>query len=95
MSETRITICVDDKPKAEFAATAKDSDPNTAQLLRDFMHDFVGQQQQSDAYDAWFRRQVRSGQAAADSGYLLPAAEVDAQFAAKRAATRRRLGWAR
>ncbi|HET8554379.1 MAG TPA: hypothetical protein VFL78_06095 [Rhodanobacteraceae bacterium] len=42
-------------------------------------------------YEAWFRREVEAGMAEANAGNLIPAAEVEARFAAKREATRRRL----
>lgn len=40
---------------------------------------------------AWFRHQVQIGLDAANAGNLIPAADVEANLAAKRAATRRRL----
>jgi len=55
------------------------------------MRDFVGQQQEVTEHDAWFRRQVKIGLDAANAGNLVPAEEVEAKFAARRAATRRRL----
>lgn len=42
-------------------------------------------------HDAWFRREVEAGIAEANAGHLISAAEVEARFAAKRDATRRRL----
>lgn len=42
-------------------------------------------------YDAWFRREVQKGLDSANAGNLIPAADVEARFAAKREATRRRL----
>lgn len=92
MSESTFTFRVDESLKSEFAAAAKNRDRNAAQLLRDFMREFVQQQQQeAAAHDAWFRRQVQIGLDSANGGKLIPAAEVEAKFAAKRAATRRRL----
>jgi hypothetical protein len=59
--------------------------------LRDFMRDFVRQQQEAAEHDAWFRRQVQIGLDSANAGNLIPSGEVEAKFAAKRAATRSRL----
>lgn len=87
---TTFTFRVDAALKAAFSAAAKSRDRNAAQLLRDFMRDFVRQQQDAD-HDAWFRRQVQAGLNSAQAGRLIPAAEVEAQFSARRAATRRRL----
>ncbi|KAA0911525.1 CopG family ribbon-helix-helix protein [Pusillimonas sp. ANT_WB101] len=85
------TFRVEEDLKSEFAAAAKSRDRTGAQLLRDFMRDYVQQQQDASEHDAWFRRQVQMGIDSANAGNLIPAADVDAKFAAKRAATRRRL----
>jgi len=91
MSEATFTFRVNESLKSEFSSAAKNLDRNAAQLLRDFMRDFVRQQQEAADQDAWFRRQVQAGLDSANTGNLIPAAEVEATFAAKRAATRRRL----
>jgi predicted transcriptional regulator len=91
MSDATFTFRVDEALKAEFSTAAKARDRSGAQLLRDFMREFVQQQQDAAAHDAWFRRQVQSGVESATAGHLIPAAEVEARFAAKRAVTRRRL----
>ncbi len=92
MSEATFTFRVDESLKEQFTTAAKGRDRTGAQLLRDFMREFVRQQQEAAEHDAWFRRQVQGGLDSANSGDLIPAAEVEARFAAKRAATRRRLG---
>lgn len=91
MSEATFTFRVDESLKEQFTIAAKGRDRTGAQLLRDFMRDFVRQQEAAE-HDAWFRRQVQGGLDSANSGDLIPAAEVEARFAARRAATRRRLG---
>ncbi len=91
MSETTFTFRVDESLKEQFTTAAKDRDRTGAQLLRDFMRDFVRQQQEAAEHDAWFRRQVQAGLDSANAGNLVPSAEVEARFAAKRKATRRRL----
>lgn len=91
MSEATFTFRVDEALKNEFAAAAKARDRTGAQLLRDFMREFVQKQQAVAEHDAWFRRQVQAGLDSADAGRLVPATEVEARFAARRAATRRRL----
>ncbi len=90
MREATFTFRVDEALKTEFSTAAKTHDRSGAQLLRDFMREFV-QQQDAAAHDAWFRRQVQIGLDSANTGNLIPAAEVEAKFAAKRVATRRRL----
>jgi predicted transcriptional regulator len=91
MGEATFTFRVDEALKIEFSKAAKARDRSGAQLLRDFMREFVQQQQEATAHDAWFRRQVQIGMDSANAGNLIPAAEVEARFAAKRVATRRRL----
>lgn len=91
MSETTFTFRVEEDLKSEFSTAAKTRDRSAAQLLRDFMRDFVRQQQEAAEHDAWFRRQVQIGLDSANAGKLIPADEVEAKFAAKREATRRRL----
>lgn len=91
MSEATVTFRVHEGLKDQFSTAAKSCDRTGAQLLRDFMRDFVKQQKQAIEHDAWFRRQVQIGLDSANAGSLIPAAEVEADFAAKRAATRSRL----
>jgi predicted transcriptional regulator len=91
MSEATFTFRVDQALKDEFATAAKARDRTGAQLLRDFMRGFVQQQQEAAEHDAWFRRQLQTGLDSANGGRLVPAAKVEAKFAARRAATRRRL----
>ncbi|MES2759053.1 MAG: hypothetical protein V4693_16900 [Pseudomonadota bacterium] len=91
MSEATFTFRVDESLKEQFTRAAKDRDRTGAQLLRDFMRDFVRQQQEAAEHDSWFHRQVQSGLDSANAGKLISSAEVEAKFAAKRASTRRRL----
>lgn len=91
MGEATFTFRLDEALKNEFATAAKARDRTGAQLLRDFMREFVQQQQEAAEHDAWVRRQVQAGLDSANAGRLVPAAEVEAKFAARRAATRRRL----
>jgi yacA len=91
MADATFTFRVDEALKAEFSMAAKARDRNGAQLLRDFMREFVQQQRESAEHDAWFRQQVQIGLDSANAGHLIPAADVEAKFAAKRAATRRQL----
>lgn len=91
MGEGTYTFEVDETLKAEFARAAEAGDLTGAQVLRNFMEDYVRQRHDASEYDAWFRREVQIGLDSADAGRLIPEAEVEAKFAAKRAATRRRL----
>ncbi|MCL5050276.1 MAG: hypothetical protein M1473_07085 [Firmicutes bacterium] len=91
MNESTFTFRVDDALKSQFAQAAKSHDRSGAQLLRDFMREFVQQQEEAAEHDAWFRRQVQIGINSANAGNLVSAAEVEAKFAARRASTRRRV----
>ena len=91
MSEATFTFRVDDALKSEFAQAAKARDRTGAQLLRDFMRDFVRQQQETAEHDAWLRRQVQIGLDSANAGELLSSEEVEAEAAAWRAEVRRKL----
>ncbi|GHE20377.1 CopG family ribbon-helix-helix protein [Halomonas urumqiensis] len=94
MSDATFTFRVDEDLKAEFASAAKAHDRTAAQLLRDFMRHYVEQQEAPD-YDAWLMAKVEQSQASAEAGNLIPAADVEARFAARRAATRARLAKAK
>lgn len=91
MSEATFTFRVDEGLKDAFSTAAKSRDRTGAQLLRDFMRDFVRQQQDAAEHDAWFRRQVQAGLDAANAGDLISAEEVEADAAAWRAETRRKM----
>lgn len=94
MSEATFTFRVDEALKTDFSSAAKNRDRNAAQLLRDFMRDFVKQQQEASAYDEWFRRQVQIGLDSANAGELISSEEVEAEAEIWRAETRRKMAGA-
>jgi predicted transcriptional regulator len=91
MSEATFTFRVDESLKDQFTTAAKGRDRTGAQLLRDFMRDFVRQQQEATEHDAWFRRQVQAGLEAAHAGDVISSEEVEAEAAAWRAEMRRKM----
>ncbi len=91
MSEVTFTFRVDEALKREFASAAKSCDRTSAQLLRDFMRDYVRRQQEAAEHDAWFHRQVQIGLDSANAGELVSAEEVEAEAAAWRAETRQKM----
>ena len=91
MSDTTFTFRVDETLKAEFANAAKARDRTGAQLLCDFMRSYVAQQKDTQQYDAWLESKIEQSRASARDGNLIPASDVEARFAARRAATRERL----
>ena len=91
MTEATFTFRVDEALKSEFAQAAKAKDRTGAQLLRDFMRQYVERQQEVAVHDAWFRQEVQIGLNASNAGHLIPGNEVEAEAAAWREATRRRM----
>ena len=91
MSDATFTFRVEESLKEQFTVAAKERDRSGAQLLRDFMREFVQQQQAATDHDAWFRQQVQAGLDSANAGKLIPSADVEAKFAARRAATRSKI----
>lgn len=91
MSEATFNFRVDEALKTEFALAAKATDRTGAQLLRDFMRDFVRSQQSKAEYEEWFLREVQIGMDSANAGNLIPSDEVEAEAALWRAETRRKL----
>jgi predicted transcriptional regulator len=90
MTETTFTFRVDEALKSQFAKVAKSQDRNSAQLIRDFMREYVQKQQEAAEHEAWFRHQVQVGLDSANSGNLVPATEVEAEAARWRAAATQR-----
>ena len=85
MSEATFTFRVEESLKQDFSSFAKTIDRSGAQLLRDFMRDFVKQQQEAASYDAWFQKQVQIGLDEANAGQLISHEEVKSRFEEKRA----------
>lgn len=91
MSDATFTFRVDESLKTEFVNAAKAHDRTGAQLLRDFMRNYIAQRQEAQDYDAWLKAKVEQSRASAKAGHLIPAADVETKFAARRASTRAHL----
>ncbi|EGY28033.1 hypothetical protein Rin_00020430 [Candidatus Regiella insecticola 5.15] len=91
MREATFTFRVDEALKNEFATAAKSRDRTGAQLLRDFMRDFVKKQAEVAEHDIWFRRQVQIGIDAANAGDVVSAGAVEDEAEAWRIKTRHKL----
>jgi predicted transcriptional regulator len=90
MNEATVSFQVDASLKEQFTAAANACECSDAQLLVDFMRDFVGQQT-AHGTDALFRRQVEAGLESANAGRLISSEAVEEEFAARREKTRRKL----
>ena len=88
MSDATFTFRVKESLKEQFTLAAKGRDRSGAQLLRDFMREFIQEQKSATEQDEWFRQQVQRGVDSANAGNLAPAADVEVKFAARRATTR-------
>ncbi|WP_174987756.1 CopG family ribbon-helix-helix protein [Burkholderia lata] len=95
MSKATYAFRVDAALKIAFSAAAKAHDQTGAQLLRGFMRDYVMRHQKAPEYNAWLQAKIERLPASANTGNLVPAVEVDAKFAARRTALRRRINAAK
>ncbi len=85
MPETTFTFRVDDSLKAAFSDAAKQKDRTAAQLLRDFMRNYVAELQEGAEYDAWFRRKVEAGERAYREGRFITQDEATHRATQRRA----------
>ena len=81
MSQATFTFRVDTDLKDAFASTAQANDRTGAQLLRDFMRQYVQDHADTVSYDRWFRARVEeSRKAIARKGAVsLEEAEADSE----------------
>lgn len=91
MTEANFTSRVEEELQQRFTTAAKARNRTGAQLLRDFMRDFVQTQQDAVDHAEWFRRQVQAGLDSANAGKLIAAGDVEAEFAKRRAQTLQRV----
>ena len=72
--------------RADFIAEAQAADRPASQILRELMRDFVKQQRQARDYDAFLEKKVEIARTSLLEGKGLGNEEVEAIFAARRAA---------
>lgn len=70
MSQATFTFRVDENLKEAFSAIAQAQDRSSAQLLRDFMREYVQANADKISYDQWFKAKVEAGRASALRGEL-------------------------
>ena len=76
MAESTFTIRVDDQLKDAFTEAAKINDRTGAQLLREFMREYVQAAREKDEYEEWFTAKVEAGLKAVQEGRVLSSDEV-------------------
>ncbi len=84
--EAVFTMKLEAELRADFIAEAQAADRPASQILRELMRDFVKQQRQARDYDAFLEKKVEAARASLQAGKGLGNEEVEAIFAARRAA---------
>lgn len=84
--EAVFTMKLEPELRAAFMAEAQASHRPASQVLRELMREFVDRQREAREYDQYFQRKVEAGRAAMRAGLGQPNEEVEAEFAAQRAA---------
>ena len=79
MSQATFTFRVDESLKEAFSAIAQAQDRSSAQLLRDFMRDYVQSNADKINYDQWFKAKVEAGRSSALAGELYSLDSVEAE----------------
>ena len=84
--EAVFTMKLEPELRADFMAEAKAPHRPASQVLRELMREFVERQRQTREYDQYFRSKVDAGRASMRAGHGRSNEEVEAAFAARRAA---------
>ena len=84
--EAVFTMKLEAELRADFIAEAQAADRPASQILRELMRDFVKQQRQARDYDAFLEKKVEIARTSVLGGKGLSNEEVEAIFAARRAA---------
>jgi predicted transcriptional regulator len=84
--EAVFTMKLEPELRAEFMAEAQASHRPASQVLRELMREFVERQRATREYDQYFSRKVDTGRASIHAGRGRSNEEVEAEFAARRAA---------
>ena len=86
MKAAVFTMKLEPDLRAEFMAEAEASYRPASQVVRDFMRAFVQQQRAQREHDAFVQRKVEIARASMQDGLGRSNAEIEATFAARRAA---------
>lgn len=75
---------VEDDLKVQFEQATTHQDKNCAQVLRQFMRDYVQQARNNREYETWLLKKVRASLAQVAEGKVIPNDEMKARSAARR-----------
>ncbi|HAL40206.1 MAG TPA: antitoxin of toxin-antitoxin stability system [Polaromonas sp.] len=84
--EAVFTMKLEPQLRADFMAEAQATHRPASQVLRELMREFVQQQRNARDYDDFLRAKVEAGRVSMRAGVGRSNEEVDAEFAARRAA---------
>ena len=90
--EAVFTMKLEPELRDAFMAEAEASHRPASQVVRELMREFVERQRQAREYDAFLRAKVETARAQIASGQVADSADVEARFAARRAALRAKAG---
>ncbi len=85
--EAVFTMKLEPALRAEFMAAAQATHRPASQVLRELMREFVQRQRGINEYEQYFQRKVAAGRASMLAGVGQSNVEIEAKFAARRAAT--------
>ncbi|HBC1013231.1 TPA: antitoxin of toxin-antitoxin stability system [Escherichia coli] len=92
MANTMFTMKLDTELRDEFMAEAAAADRPAAQIMRDFMRDFIKKQKDEREYKEFLQRKVEKARTSMEAGLGKSCEEVEATFAEKRAVLSRSMG---
>ena len=89
LKEAVFTMKLEPELRDAFMAEAEATHRPASQIVRELMRDFVLRQREAREYDAFLRDKVEAARASMQAGEGRPDEEVEARFAARRAAALR------
>lgn len=89
--EAVFTLKLEPELRASFMAETEATHRPASQVMRELMREFVQRQQEARDYDDFLQRKVDLARSSMQAGLGRPNDEVEAEFAARRAATASRV----
>ena len=84
MSESTFTIRVDSHLKEAFVQAASMNDRTGAQLVRDYMREYVQSARDKGDYEEWFKAKVEAGLRDIEEGRVISHEEIKVRSLARR-----------